>query len=384
MNETMLAGSEPRPSLVPIAWDGQAGAVRLIDQTLLPVEVKYMEVRTLDQMIEAVKALRVRGAPAIGIAAAFGVYLAVKDEEFRDSDGFLHKVREACQRMGGARPTAVNLSWALARVRRTAEVAAREATGTRDYLAGGAQEGMRQDGSTGFAEAILREALAMIEEDHRVCRAIGVHGATLILEGAKVLTHCNAGGLATAGLGTALATMFVAHEQGRRFEVWVDETRPLLQGSRLTAFELAQAGIQATVICDNMAASLMGSHQVDLVMVGADRVAANGDVCNKIGTYGLACLARMHGIPFYAACPTSTLDLATRTGDDIPIEQRDPREVTHGFGRQTAPDGVAVYNPAFDVTPGHMVTAIVTERGIVHPPYRKGLAEIAGGGSTEP
>jgi methylthioribose-1-phosphate isomerase len=281
-----------------------------------------------------------------------------REEFFEALDG-------VCSEVACVRPTAVNLSWAVERVKRVAREAADAAR----------VRGERAD-LEDLAEAILNEAIMMIDEDNRVCRAMGEHGAILIPEGASVLTHCNAGALATAGWGTALAALYIAKEQGKEFKVWVDETRPLLQGSRLTAFELMEAGIDVTVICDNMAASLMGRGEIDLVILGADRVAANGDVCNKIGTYGLACLAKMHGIPFFVACPTSTLDLSLASGAEIPIEERNPREVTHGFGRQTAPCGVGVYNPAFDVTPHHLVSAIITERGIVRPPYGPGLAAI--------
>jgi len=346
--------------LVPIDWDATRGAVRLIDQTLLPTELKYIDIRSFDDMCEAIAMLRVRGAPAIGVAGALGIYLGLVEKAPGSAAEVFAALDELCPRMIGVRPTAVNLSWAVNRVRQAVERAA----------------GAGCAAGAGGAAAALREAMAIAEEDAAACRRIGEYGAQFVPDGGRVLTHCNAGALATAGWGTALATLYVAEEQGKRFRVWADETRPLLQGSRLTAFELAEAGIDVTVICDNMAASLMRAGQVDVVIVGADRVAANGDVCNKIGTYGLACLAKMHRIPFIVACPTSTLDLSLGAGDEIPIEQRDPHEVTHGFGRQTAPDGVRVYNPAFDVTPGELVTAVVTERGIVRAPYGPGLAAI--------
>jgi len=346
--------------LVPIDWDATRGAVRLIDQTLLPTELKYIDIRSFDDMCEAIAMLRVRGAPAIGVAGALGIYLGLVEKAPGSAAEVFAALDELCPRMIGVRPTAVNLSWAVNRVRQAVERAA----------------GAGCAAGAGGAAAALREAMAIAEEDAAACRRIGEYGAQFVPDGGRVLTHCNAGALATAGWGTALATLYVAEEQGKRFRVWADETRPLLQGSRLTAFELAEAGIDVTVICDNMAASLMRAGQVDVVIVGADRVAANGDVCNKIGTYGLACLAKMHRIPFIVACPTSTLDLSLGAGDEIPIEQRDPREVAHGFGRQTAPDGVGVYNPAFDVTPGELVTAVVTERGIVRAPYGPGLAAI--------
>jgi methylthioribose-1-phosphate isomerase len=358
-------GNDGPVRLVPIAWDDIKRVVRLIDQTLLPTELKYIEISAMDAMCEAIAMLRVRGAPAIGIAGAFGVYLGVAGRNFSSEEEFFEALDGVCSEVACVRPTAVNLSWAVERVKRVAREAADAAR----------VRGERAD-LEDLAEAILNEAIMMIDEDNRVCRAMGEHGAILIPEGASVLTHCNAGALATAGWGTALAALYIAKEQGKEFKVWVDETRPLLQGSRLTAFELMEAGIDVTVICDNMAASLMGRGEIDLVILGADRVAANGDVCNKIGTYGLACLAKMHGIPFFVACPTSTLDLSLASGAEIPIEERNPREVTHGFGRQTAPCGVGVYNPAFDVTPHHLVSAIITERGIVRPPYGPGLAAI--------
>lgn len=350
--------------LVPITWDATQAAVRLIDQTLLPTELRYVDVRSFDDMREAIAMLRVRGAPAIGVAGALGIYLGLVERTPGSAFRVFEVLDELCPRMTEVRPTAVNLSWAVNRVRQAVERAARVAIGA------------QPPEPTDLLAAALREALAIADEDAEACRRIGEYGAQFVPDGGRVLTHCNAGALATAGWGTALAALYVAEEQGKRFRVWADETRPLLQGSRLTAFELAEAGIDVTVICDNMAASLMRAGQVDVVIVGADRVAANGDVCNKIGTYGLACLASMHRIPFFVACPTSTLDLSLRSGHEIPIEQRDPREVTHGFGRQTAPDGAGVHNPAFDVTPSELVTAIVTERGIVRAPYGPGLAAI--------
>jgi len=371
--------------------------VRLIDQTLLPTELKYIDIRSFDDMCEAIAMLRVRGAPAIGVGGALGIYLGLAERAPGSAARVFEALDELCPRMIGVRPTAVNLSWAVDRVRRAVERAAGDAAVAEPKAVPKTQEmpkalarpkGPEGPGSPEGSEgpespeprellaAALREAVAIADEDAAACRRIGEYGAQLVPDGGRVLTHCNAGALATAGWGTALAALYVARERGKKLRVWADETRPLLQGSRLTAFELAQAGIDVTVICDNMAASLMRAGQVDIVIVGADRVAANGDVCNKIGTYGLACLANMHRIPFIVACPTSTLDLSLGAGDEIPIEQRDPREVTHGFGRQTAPDGVGVYNPAFDVTPNELVTAIVTERGIVRAPYGPGLAAI--------
>ncbi len=259
------------------------------------------------------------------------------------------RLHEATAYLRTSRPTAVNLFWALGRMERCFE------------------QTCRSGGPADWTQRLLAEARAIEDEDRRTCRAIGAVGASLIAEGQGVLTHCNAGGLATAEFGTALAVMFAAAEQGRRFHVYADETRPLLQGARLTAWELHQAGIAVTLICDSMAGQVMKEGRVQLVLVGADRIAANGDTANKIGTYGVALLARAHGLPFYVAAPSTTFDLSLPTGEGIPIEQRDPREVTHGFGRQTAPDGVGVYNPAFDVTPHHLIAGIITEKGLIQP-----------------
>jgi methylthioribose-1-phosphate isomerase len=331
-----------------IQWVGDAnGFVRLIDQTLLPTELAYRDCRTVEEVWEAIRSLRVRGAPAIGVAAAMGVVLGM--QTCRNRATWLDRLREVTAYLRTSRPTAVNLFWALERMEHY-----------NDALPWDLTPDQRR-------ERLLAEALAIEEKDRRTCRAIGQVGASLIRDGQGVLTHCNAGGLATADYGTALAVIFAAAEQGRRFAVFADETRPLLQGARLTAWELHQRGIDVTLICDSMAAQVMKEGRVQLVVVGADRIAANGDTANKIGTYGVALLARAHDVPFYVAAPASTFDLSLPTGDSIPIEQRDPREVTHGFGRQTAPDGVRVYNPAFDVTPHQLITGIVTERGLIRP-----------------
>jgi methylthioribose-1-phosphate isomerase len=333
-----------------IAWIGDLpGLVRLLDQTLLPTQVEYRDCRTVEEMWEAIRSLRVRGAPAIGVAAAMGVVLGMQYFQDRARGAYAHRLREVTAYLRTSRPTAVNLFWALDRMekkveRRTEDLPPTQAT-----------------------RLLLEEARAIEEEDRQMCRAIGRVGAALIGEGQGVLTHCNAGGLATADYGTALAVMFAAAEQGREFHVFADETRPLLQGARLTAWELQQRGIDVTVICDNMAAQVMKEKRVQLVITGADRIAANGDTANKIGTYGVALLAHMHEIPFYVAAPSSTFDLSLATGEAIPIEQRDPREITHGLGRQIAPDGVRVYNPAFDVTPARYITGIITEKGMIQP-----------------
>jgi methylthioribose-1-phosphate isomerase len=330
-----------------LEWIGDIeGFPRLIDQTQLPCTLAYRDCRTVEDVWEAIRSLRVRGAPAIGVAAAMGVVVGMQSV---DAACYGERLREVTAYLRTSRPTAVNLFWALERMERCFERAC------------------RQDAPREWTRRLLAEALAIEDEDRRMCRAIGAAGASLIAEGQGVLTHCNAGGLATAEYGTALAVMFAAAEQGRHFQVYADETRPLLQGARLTAWELQQAGIPVTLICDSMAGQVMKEDRVQLVVVGADRIAANGDTANKIGTYGVALLARAHGIPFYVAAPSSTFDLSLPNGDGIPIEQRDPREITHGFGRQTAPEGVAVYNPAFDVTPHHLIAGIITEKGLIQP-----------------
>src|SRR5687767_11617629 len=338
-----------------ISWTGTA--VRLLDQTKLPGETVYVEIVDERQMWDAIKRLVVRGAPAIGVAAAFGVYLGIRNIPESDPGGYRVKKRldDVCDYLATSRPTAVNLFWALERVR---------------------DVGHRADPGD-VKQLVLSECLRMLEEDNRVCRAIGEHGMklfeTLAKDDAKgevnVLTHCNAGGLATVQYGTALAPIYVGAEKGLKFHVFADETRPLLQGSRITAYELQQNGIPVTVICDGMAATVMGQGKVKAVIVGTDRVAANGDVANKIGTMGVAVLAKHFGIPFLVAAPTSSIDLSLASGEQIPIEQRDGREISDGFGRPTAPADVDIYNPAFDVTPSELVTAIVTENGVVRAPY---------------
>jgi len=336
-----------------IEWKGELpGRAVLIDQTLLPGAVERLELATAEQMWEAIRALRVRGAPAIGIAAAYGLVLGVQEfgpDAPGDRAAFAREVQRVSARLRGARPTAVNLAWALDRMARR----------------------LARDARLAVAEqkrGLLAEARAIHAEDRATCRAIGRHGLALVKDGTVALTHCNAGGLATAEYGTALAPLFAAREAGRRLHVFVDETRPLLQGARLTAWELVQAGIEATLICDGMAGAAMNSRRIDLVLVGADRIAANGDTANKIGTYGVAILARHHGVPFYVAAPTSTFDLSIPDGSRIPIEERAADEVTHAFGRATAPAGIGVWNPAFDVTPHELIAGIVTEHGILERP----------------
>jgi methylthioribose-1-phosphate isomerase len=337
-------------SFTTIEWIGELeGCVRILDQTRLPGEVVYVDCRTPEEVFAAVRRLQVRGAPAIGIAAAMGLVLGIRDYPGRDSEGFLARAHAVAERLNSARPTAVNLGWALRRM-----LAVAEANGALPV--------------DGLQARLLAEAHSIRTEDALMCRAIGANGAALLRDGDGVLTHCNAGGLATAEYGTALAVIRAAHERGLRLRVYADETRPLLQGARLTAWELMQSGIDVTLICDNMAGWVMRLGRVQRVVVGADRIAANGDTANKVGTYSVALLAREHGIPFYVAAPSSTFDLALASGEGIPIEERAAEEITQGFGRRTAPEGVKVFNPAFDVTPARWITAIITERGVIHRP----------------
>ncbi len=333
------------------------GEVRIIDQTQLPLHKTFITIHTKEEMWDAIKQLKIRGAPAIGIAAAFGIHLGIRDFKGDDRDGFLKALQQVCDYIGSSRPTAVNLFWAIDRIQNLVDR-------------------YRDLSVDKLKELILHEAVEMIEEDNRICRAIGEKGAVLIGDGYGLLTHCNAGGLATAMYGTALSPMFRAQEMGLEIHVYVDETRPLLQGARITTWELMEAGISTTLITDNMAAFTMSQGKIDLVIVGADRIAANGDSANKIGTLGVAILAGEFGIPFYIAAPLSTIDMKTASGADIPIEERAPDEVIRGFGRQTAPSDVQVYNPAFDVTPARYIRGIITERGIVSAPYKKNIARI--------
>jgi methylthioribose-1-phosphate isomerase len=335
------------------------GCVELVDQTRLPGEFVYLRCLTVEDVWRAVKVLSVRGAPAIGIAGAMGLVLGVRDSQAADHAAFMEELRRVKDYLAGSRPTAVNLFWALDRIERVAAHGA--ALPVQDLKA-----------------RLLEEAVRILEEDRETCRRIGSNGAALLEDGDAVLTHCNAGGLATADYGTALAVLFAAHEQGKRITVFADETRPLLQGARLTTWELCRAGIPVTLICDSAAAQIMREGRVDAVIVGADRIAANGDVANKIGTYGLSLSARAHQVPFYVAAPASTFDLALPDGSAIPIEQRDPSEVTRWGGHVTAPESVDVYNPAFDVTPAGNVTAIITEMGVIHRPDAAGIAAMIG------
>lgn len=332
--------------LAPVKWENDA--LVLLDQTRLPVETIYLNLTTSEQVWGSIRNLEVRGAPAIGMAAAYGLYLGVRGSEASNYDEFWQELTKQADYLGSSRPTAVNLFWALDRIKARVE----------------------KESGASIAElkaAVLDEALAIQKEDAEVCRTIGEHLLTLLHDGMGILTHCNPGALATAAYGTATAPFYLAKERGWNLKVYADETRPVLQGARLTAFELQQAGIDVTLICDNMAAMVMSQGKVEAVIVGTDRVAANGDVANKIGTYGVAVLAKAHGIPFYVAAPLSSVDLETPTGADIPIEERPAEEITHGLGKQVAPDDIKVYNPAFDVTPAKYITAIVTETGIFKP-----------------
>jgi methylthioribose-1-phosphate isomerase len=334
--------------------------VRFLDQTRLPLEETYVLATTYQQVADVITTMVVRGAPAIGVGAAMGVALGVKTSPATTLPALREDFDRIAKTLAATRPTAVNLFWAIARMRDRFEALAAQPAITLPEI----------------SEALVREAQAMYAEDIAACRAMGAHGAELMPQSGTVLTHCNAGALATCGYGTALGVIRAAVERGHQIQVYADETRPFLQGARLTAWELMHDGIPTTVLCDNMAASLMRQGKIQAVIVGADRIAANGDVANKIGTYGVAVLAKEHGIPFYVAAPWSTIDLATPSGDVIPIEQRPAIEVTHHGGKQLTPHGVAVENPAFDVTPAKYVTAIVTERGVLRAPYAESLQQL--------
>jgi methylthioribose-1-phosphate isomerase len=337
-----------------ISWDD--GAVRMIDQRLLPERFEVLRLTDYREVADGIRTMAVRGAPAIGVSAALGLALAAREALQHPERPFLAQMREAGDLLRGTRPTAVNLFWAIDRVLKIAEA--------------------HGDTPAEAAEAVLAEALRMLEEDIRANRAMGAHGAELIPDGANVLTHCNTGSLAAVYYGTALGVIRAGVEAGKRVHVWVDETRPRLQGLKLTAWECRELGIPATAISDNMAAWVMRQGRVDCAIVGADRIAANGDTANKIGTYGVAVLAKAHGIPFYVAAPLSTVDFSLASGEQIPIEERAEDEMTHAGASRLAPEGIRVYNPAFDVTPASHVTAIVTEKGIVRPPFEPGLRRL--------
>jgi methylthioribose-1-phosphate isomerase len=337
------------------------GKLRLIDQTLLPEELVYLELDDRQEIWDAIKRLSVRGAPAIGCAAALGLAAVSQHIDTICVDVFLEEVSDTAAYLESSRPTAVNLSWALRRCLGVVRSAA-----------------MVECSVEELKELLVQEGLTILHEDIELCRSIGKKGVDLFEDrkGVGVLTHCNAGALATGDFGTALAPIYAAQELGLEPRVFADETRPLLQGARLTAWELQREGVDVTLICDNMAAQVMREGKIDMVIVGTDRVAANGDIANKIGTYGVAVLANYHNIPFYVAAPYSTIDMSLPTGADIPIEQRDPEEVRNGFGRRTAPADCPVYNPAFDVTPAELITGIITERGILRPPLGESIADF--------
>ncbi len=341
-----------------IEWTPE-GVVRLLDQRRLPAEEVYVECRDVAAVAHAIRTMQIRGAPAIGVAGAMGLALAAQTIRATCFEAFYAELSHQGEVLRRTRPTAVNLAWGIERMQRCAET-------------------YKDLPIAEIVQALIREAQRIREEDIQGNRAIGAYGQGLIPDGAAVLTHCNAGALATAGYGTALGVIRAAHAAGTRLSVWAGETRPFLQGARLTAWELQQDGIAVTLITDNMAGHLMQRGQIDLIVVGADRIARNGDVANKIGTYTLAVLAQAHGLPFYVAAPLSTLDLSIGDGEAIPIEERDPEEVTSWAGVRTAPVGVRAHNPVFDVTPHRYITAIITDRGVVRPPYVTGLAALAG------
>jgi methylthioribose-1-phosphate isomerase len=338
----------------------EGGRLFILDQTRLPSETVYLACDAPEDVIGAIKRLAVRGAPAIGCAGAYAVALAAGRIRADSGPKFVAKLKEAAEPIASARPTAANLRWAVSRM---LSVAA-------------SRSGLAPDR---IRDALVEEAIRIHAEDAEMCAAIGRNGARFVREGARILTHCNAGALATGGSGTALAVIYEVVGRGKKVTVYADETRPLFQGARITAYELAASGIPVTVLCDGAAASLMAASQVDLVIVGADRIAANGDTANKIGTCQLAIAARYHGVPFYVAAPSSTFDLSLPDGKGITIEHRPPEEVTAVAGRRIAPEGVSAYNPAFDVTPSELISAIITERGVAMPPFRESIAAMMKG-----
>jgi methylthioribose-1-phosphate isomerase len=340
-----------------IEWKDDA--VVMIDQRKLPASEVYVTCKTANEVAKAIKTMVIRGAPAIGVAAAMGIAVGMIRSRATGTKQFTTEFQKTCELMAGTRPTAVNLFWAIERMKKA--------------FAAAAQDGQSVDE---IKRKLVAEARAIHDEDVQSCRTMGAHGATLVPSSARILTHCNAGALATAGYGTALGVIRAAAEQGKTIAVLADETRPFLQGARLTAWELVRDGIDTTVITDNMAGAMMRLGQVDLVVVGADRIAANGDVANKIGTYSVAVLAKEHGIPFYVAAPLSTVDLNTPDGSRIPIEERNEREVTHVGANRLTPEGARIRNPAFDVTPSQYVTAIITERGIARAPFHESLPQL--------
>lgn len=333
------------------------GKVRILDQTRLPLEEVYLETDDHHFLADAIKKLKIRGAPAIGIAGAFGIVLGIQKFEGNDKQALTHNFEEVAKILSSTRPTAVNLFWALNRMRSVF------------------QKNIHLNIEE-LKTCLLKEAKRILEDDIVTCQKIGKHGNELIPASTSILTHCNTGALATGGYGTAQSVIVKAHENGKRIKVYVDETRPLLQGARLTTWELMKRGIDVILITDNTAAFVIKQGLVNLILVGADRIAANGDVANKIGTYNLAVLAEKHHIPMYVAAPVSTIDFALPSENQIPIEERDPKEVTESFGKRTAPKGVKVYSPAFDVTPNELITAIITEEGILTPPFKESITSL--------
>lgn len=334
--------------------------VRIVDQTFLPRRTVYSDIRDVGRMWEAIKTMRVRGAPAIGIAAAYGFYLGIRDLPESGYDSFKLEVERLADYLISARPTAVNLKWAIDRISSSIHA-------------------YREKSISDIKKHVLKIAITIHDEDRRVCRQIGINGQELINKKANILTHCNTGSLATSQYGTALSVIYHAHESGKKIHVWVDETRPLLQGARLTAWELLRVGIPMNLVVDSAAGMLMHTGKVDIVIVGTDRVAANGDVANKIGTYSLAVLAKENNIPFYVAAPLSSIDMKVESGDQIPIEERDTKEITNVGNVDIAPAKVKSFNPSFDITPARYITGFITEKGIIKPDYKKSIAGLFGG-----
>lgn len=348
-------GNNTDTAIQSIEW--KEDHLRILDQTYLPKREVYSDIKDVGRIWEAIKKLRVRGAPAIGIAAAYGFYMGIKELPESTFESFWVEVERVAEYLEGARPTAINLQWALERIKNTIQA-------------------HRDKPIDEIKKIVLETAKTIHDEDKRICKMIGEKGAKLVKKGSKILTHCNTGSLATGQYGTALSVIFHAHKEGKKIEIWVDETRPLLQGSRLTAWELMNAEIPMKIITDSAAGSLMKQGKVDMIIVGTDRVAANGDTANKIGTYPLAVLAKEHEIPFYVAVPLSTIDMNLENGEDIPIEERDSDEITSFNGSQVAPKKVETYNPAFDVTPHKYITGFITEKGIVEPPFDKEFKKL--------
>jgi len=379
-----------KPPAVVVGWQGDAdsGFLRLLDQTLLPARAEYVDCRSVESVWDAIRRLVVRGAPALGVAAGYGMVIAAQAataQAAADPARVLAELDKAAAYLESSRPTAVNLSWAVRRVlaRAGGTAVPKGFAAVKDHGRGKDSAAVPPEsgaaGASRLRQVVLDEARQIHAEDQAMCAAIGRHAEPLIRACRGVLTHCNAGALATAGIGTATAGMYAAHAAGHRFTVYCDETRPLLQGSRLTAWELTQAGIDAVVITDSMAAHVLGQGRVQMVIVGADRIAANGDTANKIGTYGLALAARYHNVPFHVAAPHSTFDLSIASGREIPIEERGGEEITEGFGRRTAPQGVRTYCPAFDVTPAELITAIITDRGVIQPVCEREIRRLLEG-----